>query len=177
MMLGTGQELLDIMAARPHWSATHVEMVGSGLSPISWVAQVSAPSHTWTPPVCQAIFRFRFTSRDCSHTSGLLLQHRAAGPDGIRRLTPQHIRGLLMSGGSGRLSQPRFDLVCHHVQERLSNRVRGSTAHFLRQRPPSARRVPLHIDGHAPATPKRSGRSCSPTQLRRYWGDVSRLAV
>src|SRR5258708_4615533 len=34
------------MAARPHRSATHVEMVGSGLSPISWVAQVSAPSHT-----------------------------------------------------------------------------------------------------------------------------------
>ena len=40
---------LDIMAARPHRSAAHVEKFGSGLSPISWVAQVSAPSHMQSP--------------------------------------------------------------------------------------------------------------------------------
>src|SRR3984957_18517109 len=39
----------DIMAARPHRSAAHVEKFGSGLSPISWVAQVSAPSHMQSP--------------------------------------------------------------------------------------------------------------------------------
>ena len=37
------------MAARPHRSAAHVENFGSGLSPIPWVAQVSAPSHMQSP--------------------------------------------------------------------------------------------------------------------------------
>src|SRR6267378_2984454 len=56
MLLGAGCSMkrirrmsLDIMAARPHWGAAHVESFGSGLSPISWVAQVSAPSHMQTP--------------------------------------------------------------------------------------------------------------------------------
>ncbi len=39
----------DIMAARPYRSAAYVEKLGSGPSPISWVAQVSAPSHMQSP--------------------------------------------------------------------------------------------------------------------------------
>src|ERR1700689_3296718 len=37
------------MGARPLRGAAHVEIVGSGLSPIPWVAQVSAPSHMQSP--------------------------------------------------------------------------------------------------------------------------------
>jgi hypothetical protein len=40
---------LDITAARPQRSAAYVESYGSGLSPIPWVAQVSAPSHMQSP--------------------------------------------------------------------------------------------------------------------------------
>ncbi len=103
--------------------------------------------HTWTPPHCQAPSRVpERQDRDCCHTSGLDLRRKAAGPDGIRWPTPNHLCGLSRSRGSGGLNRPRSDLSCHHAQKRLCNPwweccARNSSAGRLLSASDSGRRL------------------------------------
>lgn len=66
-------------------------------------------------PSCQAFFHDRgFPGISCSHTFGLRVRFVTAGPDGICRLSPDHVSGLSMSHEALRLIQPRFYLFRHH---------------------------------------------------------------
>jgi hypothetical protein len=95
--------------------------------------------HTWTPPYAKPLLRFWIPGRDCSHTFGLGERRLAAGPDGIRWLTPNQICGLLMSIEPGRIRQPRSDLVCHHLEDACAISgvcvLRGKTVRCARTRP------------------------------------------
>jgi hypothetical protein len=62
------------------------------------------------------LFGSGFQVGNCSHTFGLIVQCKAAGPDGMSWLTPNHLDGLLMSYERIRLNQPRFYLCGHHFE-------------------------------------------------------------
>ena len=71
--------------------------------------------HTWTPPVCQAIFRWRQEGYDCSHTSGLGVKRE------LRSLMEYADRGLFTRACSKHdapsgFARSRSDLSCHHLR-------------------------------------------------------------
>jgi hypothetical protein len=84
-----------------------VDLSGKSLEQFSGRALTYVPWHTWTPRFAKRSFRCGIMGRDCSHTSGLCMRHRVAGPDGISWSAPDHFSGLVKSRAKLRFCRPR----------------------------------------------------------------------